>query len=461
MSKKNKKKKDKLYIQEQQTMSEDVKEEKLNENAKITTLIPRDSESETTLTDADKSLNIPVKESLTERISARREERLGDNTAELEEKLADISSQLQDIQSLRSQLENEDLIVQEKNWLEERTLMLREQEDIERQELFEKQKLLEERRRQQAENMAQNKQMRLYNQMHEQEQAEQIYALHGISLDKVEGMVEYGNAVYQGAVFSMFLMALALCAYIGYIEGIDTSIFFAMLALTGAESTVLLHERDGRLQSGLYGAICKLFGLLTTPLMLFLYAVYELEFMDLTLAIYICAVYAIVMYIIGSADFFLRNPYRGTGRASRAARAEIKELKRSAAKTVKKNRKARMSLENKLIRKQEKQAKKLEDARRREQEYSEKLEKKMVADKLKQQQYEELAEIRRKNREQRAQLRDQKVVDFKARFSGWTHQNERPAVENNMDAANAVGANLPQEDTVIKDELPGVESKSV
>lgn len=349
---------------------------------------------------------------------AKEEERI----EKLEEALENTNRELSELQSRENHLQNEDLMVQEKHWMEERTRKERESEDMVRRELFEKQNLIEQMRREQAEKFVQNKQMTLYNQLHEQEQREQIYALHGITTDKVEGMMEYKNAVYQGAVFSMFMMALALCAYIGYIEGVDTRIFFAMLALTGAESTVLLHERDGKLQSGLYGAVCKLFGILTTPVMLFLYTVYELEFIDMSLTLWGCAAYAILMYLLGSADFFLRNPYRGTGRAARESRMEMRDLKRTAAKNVKKNQKVREKMEARLIKKREAQERKLEELKLREKQKAEKLTKKLELQRQKQAEYETVAAIRRENREKKNQLRNEKVVAIRTRIADWTNR---------------------------------------
>lgn len=340
----------------------------------------------------------------------------------LEEDLEHTTRELEEIQSSENHFQNEDLMVQEKHWMEERARKERESEDLVRKELFEKQKLIEQMRREQAEKFVQNKQMTLYNHLHEEEQKEQIYALHGITTDKVEGMVEYKNAVYQGAVFSMFMMALALCAYIGYIEGVDTKIFFAMLALAGAESTVLLHERDGKLQGGLYGIVCKLFGVLTTPVMLFLYTVYELRFIDMSVTLCGCAVYAILMYLVGSADFFLRNPYRGTKRAAREARMEMKNMKRTAAKNVKKNQKLREKMENKLIKKKENQERKLEEAKLKEKQKTERLIKKLEMQKQKQAEYEAVATIRRENKAKRAELRNQKLVAFKTRVADWTNK---------------------------------------
>lgn len=340
----------------------------------------------------------------------------------LEIELQDTNKELEELQSRDSQLQNEDLMVQERHWMEERARKERESEDLVRKELFEKQRIIEQMRREQAEKFVQNKQMNLYNQLHEDEQREQIYALHGITADKVEGMTEYKNAVYQGAVFSMFMMALALCAYIGYIEGVDTKIFFAMLALAGAESTVLLHERDGKLQSGLYGIVCKLFGVLTTPVMLFLYTVYELEFIDMSITLLGCAAYALIMYLVGSADFFLRNPYRGTGRAAREARLEMKDMKRTAAKNVKKNQKVREKMEAKLIKKREAQERKLEELKLREKQKAEKLTKKLELQRQKQTEYEAVAAIRRENREKKNQLRNEKVVAIRTRIADWTNR---------------------------------------
>lgn len=368
----------------------------------------------------------------------------------LTEKVSDTKRELEQLQSIESRLESEDLIVQEKRWLEERTRAQRKLEDTQREELYQKQKLLEEKRKGQAESLVQNRQMQLYNQMHEQEQADQIYGLNGITLDKVEGMVEYRNALYQGISLSMFLVAISLCAATYFIYGLESVMFFAMLAITGAQTSILLHEKDNQLQHGLYGLVCKVLGILATPVMAVLFILKQTNALEMQYVYIVVVAFCGILYLVGSADFFLRNPYRGTGRAARKARAEIKELKHSAAKTVKKNQKVRQKLENKLIKQQERQEKRLETIRQREEEKAERLKKKLDIEKAKKAKYEELSEIRRKNREQKAEIREQKIVDFKARLKDFTagmpkFKKKSKDAENNEVAVSEANTNMEAE----------------
>lgn len=336
--------------------------------------------------------------------------------ATIESQVEDTKRELEELTSLESRLESEDLIVQEKNWLEERTKAQRDMEDTQREELYQKQKLLEEKRKQQAERLVQNRQMQLYNQMHEAEQADQIYGLNGISLDKVEGMVEYKNALYQGISLAMFIVAIAICVAAYCLCGVESVLFFAMLALTGAQTSILLHEDSGKLQGGLYGFTCRVLGIMATPIMALLLVLHQIPGVPMSYVYYGCAIFAVALYLIGGGDFFIRNPYKATGRAAKRAKQEIRELKHSAAKTVKKNQKLRHRLEARLVKKQQRQERLLDRLKSREQERAQRLSKRLEHELDRREQYQQLIELRRQNREQKALLRKQKLVDFKERI---------------------------------------------
>ena len=177
------------------------------------------------------------------------------------------NKELEKLKSLETRLETEDIVVQEKNWLEERTREQRLAEDIYREELFEKQKMLEEKRKTQTEAFAQNKQMKIYNQMHEDEQNELVFALHGVSTDMMEGMQEYKNALFQGAMIILLLTGAVICGVTAYTVGIKSNLFIACIALFATNTALLPRESFGKLSGGLYNGLCKILCIIPTPVM--------------------------------------------------------------------------------------------------------------------------------------------------------------------------------------------------
>lgn len=372
--------------------------------------------------------------SMAENLEAKMDEAIKEGTSNLSGKIDDLSSEveattqeLEKLKSLETRLETEDIVVQEKNWLEERTREQRLAEDRYREELFEKQRMLEEKRKTQTEAFAQNKQMKVYNQMHEEEQNDLIYALHGVSSDMIEGMGEYKNALFQGMAIILLLTGAAICGITAYMYGFQSKIFLACIALLAANTTLLPRENFGKLQGGLYNGLSKLLFILPTPVMGVLLVTQSMEPAIFNLIMEWLGVGVAALCLYGALGFCLRNPYRSMRKLVRAARADIKDLKKTASKTVKKNIKTREKMENKLLKRKEKQENKLETLKKKEQdkierikkreeEKSQKIAAKLLIEKEKQERREEIAEARRANREKNKELYDQKIASFKAIF---------------------------------------------
>lgn len=350
------------------------------------------------------------------------------------DKIEDLSSEveatnkeLEELKSLDTRLETEDIVVQEKNWLEERTREQRLAEDRYREELFEKQKMLEEKRKTQTEAFAQNKQMKVYNQMHEEEQNELIYSLHGVSSDMIEGMREYKNALFQGAAVILLLTGVAICGVTGYMYGMKSDIFLACVALLAVNTTLLPRENFGKIQGGLYNRLSKFLFIIPAPVMGALLVTRSVWPEIYGMAMNWLGIGVVALCMFGALGFCLRNPYRSMKKMVRAAKSDIKDLKRTASKTVKKNIKARAKLESKLLKRKEKQENKLDYLKRKEQDKIEKIKKKeeeksqklaakILIEKEKQARREEIAETRKANREKNKELYGQKIASFKARF---------------------------------------------
>lgn len=369
----------------------------------------------------------------------------------LSESVKETNTLLENLASTEDRLANEDIIVQEKNWLEERTRQQREAEDTYRKELIEKQKLLDERRKTQADNFYDNKKLQYYNRMHEAEQTELIYSLHGISSDKVEGMREYKNALFQGAAVMLFFTGLALSVYSYFKFGVESSTFLILIALLATQTALL--PKSYEVKAGIYGRICRILSLLPTPLMGLIVASNSLHFLPGILMLEIASAMALTLCFIGAFGFYVRNPYRKTRGLLRKASLDIKDIKKTASKTVKKNIKLRKKLELKLQKKKDKQESqlerlkakeknKLDKKKRLEEEKAGKLALKLELQKEKHERMEELLEVKRLNKEKSKELRNDKIIVFKERIAGiWSKKKTEVSDENETSTDNLLNDN--------------------
>lgn len=85
-----------------------------------------------------------------------------------------------------------------------------------------------------------------YNEQFEERIRTEVYRMHGISEDKLQGMTEYRNAWYQGTAFAMFFLSLVLIAICGVLHGFGSEICIFMAFYTAIEGALL---SNGRKQS--------------------------------------------------------------------------------------------------------------------------------------------------------------------------------------------------------------------
>lgn len=376
------------------------------------------------------------------------EETQSDAVKQLTKDLDETTAKLQEINDYESQFLNEDLIVQEREWLQRKIEESRKAEDKEREELFEKQKILNEMRRDQNEYFAQSKEMQTYNKMHEEEQRDLVYALHGVSVDKYEGMKEYKNALYQGAQISLSIINLGLCVAAAFMFGYASVIFITFVALFASQITLLPREHHGKLNNSLYSIVSKILSFMSTPFMAAVLICEYTGIFDVDLMIGICASAVIVFSLFGCLDYYVRNPYREARSQCRAAKNDLKKLKINAVKTVKKNQKLRVKLENKLLKRKEKQESKLDKlkekeelkfnkSKSREEEKAEKIRVKLEKEKERKDKYEEILAIKKENRNKRKELINLKIIDFKEKLEKIKNKKE---IENTPEG-------LPEDDS--------------
>lgn len=170
-----------------------------------------------------------------------------------------------------------------------------------------------------------------YNEQFEERIRTEVYRMHGISEDKLQGMTEYRNAWYQGTAFAMFFLSLVLIAICGILHGFGSEICIFMAFYTAIEGVLL---SNGRKQSLFFTVLTKGVYLLLFPVMLVTFTCYELGFEEYALLVPVFAVAGVVVLMIGVLSYFLYDPYRMDRRNRKKANRYIVEIEKAALKEV-------------------------------------------------------------------------------------------------------------------------------
>lgn len=198
-----------------------------------------------------------------------------------------------------------------------------------------------------------------YNEQFEERIRTEIYRMHGISEDKLQGMTEYRNAWYQGTAFALFFLSIVLIAICGVLHGFGSEICIFMAFYTAIEGALL---SNGRKQSLFFTVLTKGVYLLLFPVMLVTFTCYELGFEEYALLVPVFTVAGVVVLMIGALSYFLYDPYRVDRRNRKKANRYIVEIEKAALKEVRLKEKAFAKQEKKqakLTQKQEKRQEKL------------------------------------------------------------------------------------------------------
>ena len=170
-----------------------------------------------------------------------------------------------------------------------------------------------------------------YNEQFEERIRTEVYRMHGISEDKLQGMTEYRNAWYQGTAFAMFFLSLVLIAICGILHGFGSEICIFMAFYTAIEGALL---SNGRKQSLFFTVLTKGVYLLLFPVMLVTFTCYELGFEEYALLVPVFTVAGVVVLMIGALSYFLYDPYRVDRRNRKKANRYIVEIEKAALKEV-------------------------------------------------------------------------------------------------------------------------------
>ena len=259
--------------------------------------------------------------------------------------------------------DRESLRVQKTAYLRRQLARRRQEEDARWEQLVQEQQVIDRLQEDMDGDMDWMEESRRYHQNLKEDLNAQIYALHGVSADKLEGMREYGQAYYRGCAAILFVLSAALFGLCGVFYGFQAEITLFMLAYTAIGGVLL--SQDGKRWRALEW-LCRFLYLLLFPTMLFLFIchmrrdpLYEICLPYLSMA-------GIGLTILGAVSGFLYKPYRQARRKFCRARKQIAEIERTAEREVRKNQKNRekeerrgqKSLERKerhALRKQEKE----------------------------------------------------------------------------------------------------------
>ncbi len=246
----------------------------------------------------------------------------------------------------------ESMRVQKTEYIRQQMRKRQEYEEAVMTQLLQEQRVIDSLQKKISENLEQTEASSRYNQEFKESMNAQIYAMHGISADKLEGMREYKKAYYQGSAFALFLLSVALVILCGVLHGFGSQICVFMLAYTGIEGA-LLAQGSRRLK--ILELLCRTLYLLLFPVMMAVFVCYELDFAEYEIILPYAAAAGLGVIVIAAISYFAYNPYRGIRRNVRDARGQIGDIERAARKEVRKNQKLRVKEEKKLHRQLQKE----------------------------------------------------------------------------------------------------------
>lgn len=230
------------------------------------------------------------------------------------------------------------------------------QEETERQRLLEQQRSKRIRQEQEyinqmidrvEENLKYTREEQQYNEEFEKQIRTEVYRMHGISEDKLEGMEQSRRSWYQGAAFALFFLSVVMIVLCGVLHGFGSEICIFMAFFTAIEGTLL---SNGRKQNVIFEWLIKVLYLLLFPMMMVVFVCYELGFEEYTRLVPVFTVAGVLVLLVGAISYFIYDPYRVTRGDRRRANSYIHEIEKAATKEVRLKEKA-------LARQQKKQAK--------------------------------------------------------------------------------------------------------
>ncbi len=320
--------------------------------------------------------------------------------------------------------------IQRAEWIHEQVKLQREAEDEAWEKIMEEQKLLTERRRSIDADINSNRELKRYHEDCMEDITDQVYSLHGISVDKLEGIKEYRNALFRGEAFIVFCISVIMAAIVAYAYGPTSQLCLYVLMCVGAEGALLSQKRKNIL--------------FFIPLILIAaeMAGYKLYPQYLEYVTMVGEALALLLMMIGTVGYFVHNPYRKDRKNIKAAKSDLKELHKVAKKSVKKNKKSRIKNEAKEAKLAAKQVKRETKAAIKEQKRQNKLAKKQAKYELKEKKRQQKSErVELKHELKKTQLMD-KVRRFTPKEQESESTSSAESIDNNITENNIIENNI-------------------
>lgn len=247
--------------------------------------------------------------------------------------------EVNEVPALEQKEMKESFQIQKSIWVRERLEKKREQEDRLLAQIEQEQELLRNIDENINAGIEHSSEGRAYRQDIQDRIEQQVYEMHDLSRDKLEGIREYQNAYHRGFALAMFLLSVALTTFAGYLDGATSQICLVMLSFTAVQSAVLVHNDRG---VWVWRAFCKLINMILFPMMLVLFIFFELKnpLYEMLLFWSVCA--TLLLLVLFTLVYFLYDPYQAAKTRINDARVTLQTLEKQAKKQVKRNQKTRI-----------------------------------------------------------------------------------------------------------------------
>lgn len=114
--------------------------------------------------------------------------------------------------------EKENLRVQKAEYIRRQLEKQRQAEDTRLEQMMQEQRMIDALQKSMDDSMEGTAESRKYNREFQERINAQVYAMHGLSVDKLQGMKEYKRACYKGGAAALFLLSLVLVVLCGVLQ---------------------------------------------------------------------------------------------------------------------------------------------------------------------------------------------------------------------------------------------------
>ena len=215
--------------------------------------------------------------------------------------------------------------------LEEEVKRQNELEQLRTRRIRKEQEYIEQMSKAVEDHLRNTKEEQRYNEEFERLIRKDVYQMHGISEDKLQGMTEYRYALYRGTAFGMFFLSLILTGICGYLHGFGSELCIFMAFYTAIEGTLL---NNGKRQHAILDVLTRILYLLLFPAMLIVFVCYELGFTEYALIVPALTIAGVVLLLLGAVSYFLYSRDIEKG-AVKEVELEEKALAKQAKKQEK------------------------------------------------------------------------------------------------------------------------------